>query len=330
MCKHRSLNVLILAILVVFSVSACALAAAPTRTLTPVTVQLLWTHNAEFAGFYAADQKGYYAAEGLSVTFREGGPNVDYLASVADGMVQFGDAGADELILARAEGKPLCAIATVYRRSPLVFIALADSGINRPQDFVGRVIRVSPMTVAPLHAMMARVGIRPDQYSEVILPSEIAAFASGQASVWSVYLTNFLVDVQQAGHKVNIIYPDDYGVHFYADSIFTTGDLIAKNPDLAARFLRATLKGWTFAVENPTAIGPLVLKYKPDANAALETTKMTAALPLVNTGEDYIGWMKAEVWAGMEKTLREQGVLTKTVDVTRAYTLQFLQEIYGK
>ena len=70
-----------------------------------------------------------------------------------------------------------------------------------------------------------------------------------------MYLTNFLVAIQQAGHKVNIIYPDDYGVHFYADSIFATDDLIAKNPDLARRFLRATLKGWTFTVENPAQVG---------------------------------------------------------------------------
>jgi len=57
---------------------------------------------------------------------------------------------------------------------------------------------------------------------------------------------------------------------------------------------------------------------------------MTASLPLINTGEDYIGWMKPEMWAAMEETLREQGVLTSPLDVESAYTLQFLQEIYGK
>ncbi len=320
----------ILILLPTLAASGCAQASTPTRALMPVTVQLLWTHNAEFAGFYVADQKGYYAAEGLAVTFREGGPNVDYLTPVADGTAQFGDAGADELILARADGKPVRALATVYRRSPLVFVALADSGITRPQDFVGKVIRVGTMTIAPLHAMTARVGVRPDQYAEVVLPSEIAAFASGQAPVWSMYLTNFAITVQQAGHKLNIIYPDDYGVHFYADTLFTTDDLIAQNPDLVRRFLRAALKGWTFAIENPTTIGPMVLEYAPKADATLENVKMTASLPLVNTGEDYIGWMKPEIWSGMEKTLREQGVLTQTVDVTQAYTLQFLREIYGK
>jgi hypothetical protein len=57
---------------------------------------------------------------------------------------------------------------------------------------------------------------------------------------------------------------------------------------------------------------------------------MIASLPLVNTGEDFIGWMKPEVWAGMEHTLREQHVLTDPVELEQVYTLQFLEEIYGK
>jgi len=72
----------------------------------------------------------------------------------------------------------------------------------------------------------------------------------------------------------------------------------------------------------------MVAKYNPNASPAHETAQMTASLPLINTGEDHIGWMKPEIWAGMEKTLREQGALTKPLDVTQVYTLQFLQEIY--
>ena len=237
--------------------------------------------------------------------------------------------GADVLILKRAEGKTLCAVATIFRRNPQVFVALADSGIKQPQDFAGKVIRVGTST-ALLHAMTAHVGVSPDQYTEVTLPSDLAAFASGEVPVWGMYLTNFLVVVKRGGYEVNIIYPDDYGVHFYADSIFTTDEMIDKNPDLVRRFLRATLKGWTYAVENPAEIGAMVLNYNPQADADLENEKMTASLPLVNTGEDFIGWMKPEVWISMEQTLREQGVLTAPLDVTQVYTMQFLQETYGK
>ena len=308
------------------SLAACAPAATP--KLMPVTLQLRWTYTAQFAGFYAGDQNGYYTAEGLTISFREGGSNVDFVGSVEDGRAQFGIANADALILARAEGKPLRAIATIYRRSPSVYIALAESGIQKPQDFVGKRIWVVPVSAPIFHTMMARVGIAPSQYTEVNVAANMTPLYSGEVDVSVGFVTNEVLTAQAAGYKLNLIYPDDYGVHFYADTLFTTDDLIAKNPDLVRRFLRATLKGWTYAVENPAVIGLLVLKYNAAAEAALETVKMTASILLVNTGEDNIGWMKPEVWAGMEKTLREQGVLTKTVTITDVYTMQFLNGIY--
>jgi NitT/TauT family transport system substrate-binding protein len=307
----------------------CTSTTAP-PPLTRVSVQLRWTHDAQFGGFYAADQNGYYAAEGLAVTLVPGGPKVDPRTPVLDGASQISVAGADELILARAEGKPLRAVATIYRRSPLVFIALADSGITRPEDFAGKTIRVVPAQVPTLHAVTSHVGIRSSQYTEVVLPSDLALFASGKVPVWGAYLNGLALTAQEAGYKLNIIYPDHYGVHFSADTVFTTDDSIAANPDLIRRFLRATLKGWTYAVENPTKIGPMVIRYNPKADPALEIAKMTSSLMLVNTGEDHIGWMKPEVWAGMEKTLRRQGVLTRPLDVTQVYTMQFLKELYGK
>jgi NitT/TauT family transport system substrate-binding protein len=302
----------------------------PTRALTPITVQLTWTHQAQFAGFYVADQQGYFAAEGLQVSFLQGGPNVNFMTQVVNGTAQFGIAQPADLILARADGKLVRSIATIYRRSPIVFFARAESGITRPQDFVGKKIRSSLTTDQTLRAMMTRVGVQPDQYQIVNLPSDVSLFASGEVPVWSGFINSLVIDVQRAGHKINIIYPDDYGIHFYSDILITTDDLISKDPDLVTRFTRATLKGWTYAVENPAQSGALVLKYKADADPALETTKMTASLPLVNTGEDHIGWMKPEIWSGMEKTLREQKVLTTTVDVTQVYTMQFIKAIYEK
>jgi NitT/TauT family transport system substrate-binding protein len=322
-----SLLVLILALS--FSLAACAPQPTPTPELTPVTVQLLWTHQAQFAGMYAADLKGFYAGEGLKVTFLEGGTDVPRWDSVLDGSAQFGLAGADEIILARSQGMPVRGVSVIYRRSPVVFITLADSGITRPEDFAGKQVRAPANTIPALHAITNRVGISPDQYIEVAnLPSDLALFASGEVPIWGVYLTGFVVQAEQAGYKLNIIYPDDYGVHFYADSIFTTDDRITKNPDLALRFLRATLKGWTYAVENPAEVGDMVLHYNPAADPALEILKMTASLPLINTGEDHIGWMKPEVWAGMNQTLQEQGVVTGQLDINQVYTLQFLETIF--
>lgn len=320
----------IIFIMLAFGLPACGPKANSDPALIPVTLQLSFLHQAEFAGFYVADQEGYYAEEGLSVTFLEGGPEVDFIAPVVNGSAQFGVAQPADLILARAAGKPVRSISAIYRYSPIVFFALADSGIVRPQDFLGKKIRTATTTDLTLQAIMTKVGIPADQYETVYLPSDLAQFIAGEVPVWSGFLNVFALEVQRAGYEINTIYPDDYGIHFYGDVLITTDDLIAKNPDLVQRFTRATLKGWTYAVENPELIGTFVQNYKQDADVGLEAARMTASIPLVNTGEDFIGWMEPEVWEGMEQTLREQDVLKDSLDVSQVYTLHFLEEIYGE
>lgn len=324
----RSFTVYILAVGLVLGLTSCGRVSPTPASLTPITVQLSWLHQAEFSGFYAADQQGYFEAEGLAVTFLEGGPEVNFIAPVVNGTAQFGIAQPADVILARAAGQPVRSIAVIYRHSPIVFFALADSGITRPQDFAGQKIRTATTLNQTLQAMTARVGLKPDQFEPVYLPSEIELFASGEVPIWGGFINVFALEVQQAGYELNFIYPDDYGIHFYGDVLITTDGLIEQKPDLVRRFMRAALKGWTYAVEHPAEVGPLVTQYQPEGNAELETARMIASIPLVNTGEDFIGWMKPELWAGMEQTLRAQNVLTRPVEISDVYTLQFLQEIY--
>lgn len=317
-------------LILTFGLAGCSGATNTTAALIPISVQLSFTHQAEFAGFYAAEQQGYYEEEGLAVTFHEGGPEVDFLAPVLNGTAQFGVAPPADLILARAAGKPIRGIAVIYRRSPIVFFALANSGIMRPQDFVGKKIRSTTTLDQTLRAMMNQIGIRPDQYEVVYLPSEVALFASGEVPVWGGYVNVFVIDVQQQGYQINVIYPDDYRVHFYGDVLITTDELIRRDPDLVQRFTRATLKGWTYVVENPQTVGEFVREYNPNADPELEIARMTASIPLVNTGEDFIGWMEPEIWEDMGRLLREQGELSDRLNVADVYTLQFLKEIYGE
>lgn len=312
-----------------FVISACS--QNPTvEEPDQVTVQLSWSHQAEFAGLYAAEQQGFFAEESLDVSFLEGGPEADYLTPVVDGRAQFGISQPADLILARADGKPLRSIAAIYRRSPIVFFALADTGIARPKDFAGKTIRSAVTIDWTLQALMNRAGIGPDQYETVYLPSDVEEFASGEVPVWAGFINVFTLEVERAGHDINIIFPDDYGIHFYGDQLITTDDLIAKDPDLVQRFVRAALKGWTYAVENPSAIGGFVQKYNPGADADLESAQMTASIPLVNTGEDFIGWMKPEVWSAMEQTLREQNLLMAPLNPEDVYTMQFVAEMYDQ
>ncbi len=300
------------------------------QPIEPVTVQLSWLHYGAFGGFYAADQNGLYRDEKIAVSFLEGGPAFDPIDAVLAGEAEFGVASADTLLLARAQGKPVRAIATVLRHSPVVLITLRETGITRPEDIVGQEVRMTTQIAPSFQAMMSRVAIPPDGYTEVILPSELDLFVSGEVPVWAVYYNSFAVAIQEAGYDLNFIFPEEYGVHFYGDVIFTTDTLIENNPDLVTRFLRATLSGLRSAIGEPEAVGAMVVQYDEAADAALESAKMRATIPLIHTGRHHIGWMQRERWQMMEETLRQQNVLSRPLDVDKVFTMAFLHEIYGE
>lgn len=296
-----------------------------------VTVQLKWVHQAQFAGYYVAREKGYYAEENINVSFLEGGPNTDLVEQVTEGRADFGVDAPEQLLTGVNRGKPIKAIAVIYRRNPMVFIAMADSGIERPADFLGRSVAILGSDAeTQYYAMMKRLDLDQSQVELLPYSYDNAAFFNGEADITIGYATGSLIRIRQAGYNVNLIWPSDYGIHLYADTLFTTDQLIAQNPDLVTRFLRATLRGWREAIENPEEAVTATLKYAREADPQVQTEMMHASLPLIHTGQDQIGWMRTEMWQGMADILLEQAILTGPVDVNQVYTVQFLQQVYGE
>jgi NitT/TauT family transport system substrate-binding protein len=159
---------------------------------------------------------------------------------------------------------------------------------------------------------------------------DYVAFYKGEVDITAAFATGGLIKMRQKGLKLNLIWPSDYGIHFYSDTLATTDRLILEKPDLVARFLRASLRGWRDAIEDYQQAVTVTLTYAQIKDPQLQTTMMEAMLPLVHTGEDKIGWMKGEVWQGMYQILLEQRLLARPFDVNQAYTLRFLKEIYGE
>ena len=296
-----------------------------------VMVQLKWLHQAQFAGFYVAQERGYYAAENIVVTFVEGGPNIDTIEQAATGRADFGVEAPENLLVQRSQGVPVVAIAAIYRQNPLAFVALADSGIKRPDDFLGRTVAITDDDGRlQLEAMLNRLGLDIHQVEVVPYNYDYTPFYTGEVDITIAYSTGGLIRMRQAGHEVNQIWPSDYGVHLYSDTLFTTDSIIAENPDLVTRFLRATLRGWQYAIENPEGAVTITLMYAEEADPELQTQMMEASVPLIHTGQDQIGWMRGEVWQGMHDMLLEQGVLDEPVALDTVYTLAFLDSVYGE
>jgi len=305
------------------------------RAPDEVTVQLKWVHLPQFAGLYVAQEKGYYAQENLKVNFLEGGQGIDNAERVISGKADFGVLSPEDILMKRSQGAPLTAIATIYRRSGVVFVAMADSGIVRPADFIGKTVAMAGEGGAvrefelQFYAMIKKLGLDIKKLKIVTYDPDYVAFYKGEVDVTAAYATAGLIKIRQKGLKLNPIWPSDYGIHFYSDTLVTTDKLISEKPDLVTRFLRASLRGWRDAIEEYRQAVTITMKYSQIKDPELQTAMMDAMLPLVHTGEDQIGWMKPEVWQGMYQILVEQRLLARPFDVDQAYTLRFMNEIYG-
>lgn len=295
-----------------------------------VAVQLHWVHQAQFAGFYMAQEKGYYAEENIKVTFIEGGPGIEAVEQVITKKADFGVEQAGRLIQSAGQGKSVTAFAVIYRRNPLAFVSLSGSGIERPVDFLGRTIAIGLDGKLQLQAMMKRLGLDINDINLVPYSYDYTPFYNRKVDITIAYSIGGLIRIRQAGHQVNVIWPSDYDVRMYSDSLFTSHQMIAENPDLVARFLRATLRGWREAIEETKEAVAITLKYAKEADTDLQDLMMEASLPLIHTGEDHIGWMQTEVLKEMHQMMLEQGIIAEPVELDRLFTMQFLEKIYGQ
>lgn len=330
--KHlTSLAMGIVAAALLFSAGFTRISQAGTDT---ITLQLKWLHQAQFAGYYLAKDNGYYTAEHLNVNLLEGGRDVNLSERLATGQADFGVLAPEDLLIKRSQGVPLVAIAAVFRRSAVVFLARPDSGIIRPEDFIGKTIAAGGGGgirdfQLQLTAMLKQMELDLSGIHLVDYDPAYKDFLAGSVDVTPAYITGGLIKIRAMGLEPTIIWPGDYRIRFYSDILVTTEQIINARPDLVLRFLRATLKGWTDAVGNPDEAVDHTLAYARIKDRDLQLAMLEASLPLIHTGEDGIGWMKPADWRHMHTILRDQGLIScPESDLEKAYTLTFFKSVY--
>jgi len=324
--------ILVMTIFLIAICSACTPQVLPkTEEFTPLTLQLKWVHQAQFAGFYVALEKGFYAEENLDVTLEPGGAGIDIMETVLTGQADFGLVGAEYILLNRSAGKPVKAIATTYRNNPFVLVTMPDSGITSPADFPRHSINVGGIDgYIQFVALLNRLGLDINEMEILSYSYDVERFYSGEVDITPAFSAGSLIEIRAAHPDVNVIWPLDYGIRLYSDTLFTTDSMISENPDLVLRFLRATLKGHQYALDNPEEAVEISLRYAANPDPIAQQQMLEASVPLIYTGQDEIGWMRGEVWQSMYEILVEQNLLEKPVDVEQAYTTRFLEEIYGE
>lgn len=299
-----------------------ALAACRGRVSPPnsVRLQLNWSHQAAFAGYYVAQAQGFYAAQNLEVEFLELNGETDFASQLAAGNFDFAIASSVEFGQAIALGSPLTAVAATFQISPEVLFALADSGITTVRDLPGRrVAIVNESWQQIIHTLLQNAGLDPASIIEVEVPFDnLELLYTGEVDVWTGYVGDEPVEAKISGYPVNIIYVADYSGLFYGDLLLANQQLIDNNPDLVANFVKATNQGWQWVIGHEPEAAQLVAEWQPAHSPAFHLEAIYQLLPLIKPGRDPIGWLEQSKW---------EATLGQLYDPSRpGFTNQFIEQ----
>jgi NitT/TauT family transport system substrate-binding protein len=231
-----------------------------------VSIQMAWTHEYSVAGLYAAAENGHYADRNLEVTLVEGGFGengyIEPIEVVVNGTYDFGMSGAEALIRARAEGKPVVAIATIMQRSPNAIISLVDANILRPQDLSDHTVLVADGGALGLYnALLSSQNVPADSVNtQPRTEFGVSPLLDGDADALMGWVINEGVQIQEAGQTPNYILLSDYGIDTYNLVLFTTETTIQERPQIVEALLSATLEGYQDAIANPSQAAEYVVK----------------------------------------------------------------------
>ena len=301
--------------------------------LKEISLQLLWVTQAQFAGYYVALEKGWYRQEGLDVHIYPGGPDVIPVDLVAAGTRDFGTSFLADLAVAIEKGIPVISIGQIQQDSGLRLITKKDAGILGPKDFINKKVGVwLGSWEAQFNALMAQQGIGLDKLDVISQGWSMQPFLEDRLDVASAMIYNEYHKVLETGIKPSdlvVIDYADYGLDFPGDVLMTSVKLVKENPDLCTRMVRASLRGWRYALDHQTAAVDIVLKYDSakvqsrdhQLNMMMEISKLIKAQNI------NIGQIEPARLNHMISHLRKYGVLKSELNPDRIYTDRFIKPV---
>jgi len=269
-----------------------------------VVLQLRWTHQFQFAGYYAAKAKGYYQEERLDVEILPAGPGTESpTAMVLSGLADFGVTNSG-LILSRMKGEPVVALAALFQTSPNAWLVLADSKIGSLHDLVGKNLMTLPLPEsADLLAIFVHEGIPLSKLKLQKMSFDIEDLIQGKTDAFDAYSTSEPYFLAQRGIAYRMIRARNYGIDFYSDVLFTTEAQIKERPERVRGFRKASLRGWIYALNHPKEIA-LLIQQDYGSKKSLEHLEFEAEemVKLIMPDLIEVGHMTQSRWEFIAKT----------------------------
>lgn len=285
---------------------ACAFCFLPSAlALDAVTLQLKWTHAFQFAGYYAAQEQGYYRDAGLDVTFREALPAVDPVHEVSAGKAEFG-VGTSSLLLERKAGMPVVVLAVIFQHSPYVIIARQTQNIH---DIAGKRIMLEPQA-NELLAYLKNEGIPSERIIKLEHSYDPQDLINGKVDAISAYTINQPYYLDRANFTYQTYTPRSAGIDFYGDNLFTSERELKQHPERVKAFRAASLRGWQYAMEHPEEVTSMILaKYTQKHPRQYLLFQARQMATLIHPELVEIGYMNPGRWRHIADTYAGIGML---------------------
>ncbi|HEY7707987.1 MAG TPA: ABC transporter substrate-binding protein [Gaiellaceae bacterium] len=278
--------------------------------LTKVTLQSKWVVQAQFAGYYAALDQGYYEDEGLDVDIRPGGPDIVPEQVVLGGQAEFGINWLDSTLATRDKGQNIVNIAQVFTRSGMTEITWKDSGLDQITDLRGKKVGVwLGGNEHKLFAALNKNGIDPQKDTEIVAqPFDMELFLSRDIDAAAAMTYNELAQVLETKNpdtdqlhtldELNVMKMSDLGTGALEDGVFVREDWIADeaNEETAKKFLKASFRGWVYCRDNPDECVNIVLENGPTLGEGHQRWQMNEINKLIWPAPSGIGVMEPESW----------------------------------
>jgi PAS domain S-box-containing protein len=262
--------------------------ASAAQALDAVTLQLKWHHQFQFAGYYAALEKGFYRDAGLEVAIREGGPNVDAIEDVIAGRADFG-VGTSGALIARARGREVVVFAAVFQHSPAILLVPRRAGVTSVFALQDRVLMDTPGS-EDIAAMLKLAGV---DYAKMprVKPNDPCV-------------------LEQLGIPYLSFSPRASGIDFYSDNLITSEKQIKAHPERVAAFRSASLKGWQYALAHKEEIVDLILRrYSQAKNRDALLFEANQTETLVQPDLIELGYQNPARWRAIAETYHSLGML---------------------
>ena len=306
----------------------CSNSQVKNEALTHIRLPMGYIPNIQYAPFYVAIEKGYFAEEGIEIEF-DYSFETDGVKLVGVGELPFAVASGEQVLLARAQNVPVVYAFAWYQQFPISVITATELNVNEPRDLRDDTIDLPGLFGANyigMQAMLFADEVNPatDVTFNAIGFNQVESFASGQSDIVVVYTANEPIVLRAQGFEFNELRVADY-VQLIANGIVTNEETIANDPELIKSFARAFAKGITDTISNPDEAYEISLKFVEnlkDQDKDVQMQVLTTSIEFWKA--ERIGFSDSQAWENMNELLVKMELIPEPIDLSQAFTNEFI------